>query len=186
MSEQPITSGRRQLLWILLVAAASFGGAYALYYAAPSIGSWGTTNHGEFVDPPVAVEALELTDAAGTPFTPSRTWGLWVVQPARCDVACDRALHRLRQVHELLNRDAPRVRRALVGPASIAPGPIADGALAARYPGLEFLTGRIAGLDPGPYIVDPLGNLVLRYPLGAAGKSVLDDLKRLLKVSQIG
>ena len=45
---------------------------------------------------------------------------------------------------------------------------------------------RIAGLEPGLYIVDPLGNLVLRYPLGAAGNSVLDDLKRLLKVSQIG
>jgi cytochrome oxidase Cu insertion factor (SCO1/SenC/PrrC family) len=181
MSERSITSGRHQVLWILLIAAASFGGAYALYFAAPSIGLWGTTNHGAFVDPPVAVEALQLTDAGGQPFATATTWWLWVVQPGPCDAACDRALQRLQQVHQLLNRDAPRVHRAIVSPVAIA-----DGALAAKYPGLEFLAGRIAGLEPGLYIVDPLGNLVLRYPPGAAGKSVLDDLKRLLKVSQIG
>jgi hypothetical protein len=157
MSERPVTSGRRQLIWILLIAAGSFGGATALYYAAPSVGPWGTTNRGAFVDPPVAIEALELRHAANAQFGTSGTWWLWVVQAGPCDAPCDRALHRLRQVHELLNRDAPRVRRALVAEVAIA-----DGALAARYPGLEFLHGQIAGLEPGLYIVDPLGNLVLR------------------------
>jgi hypothetical protein len=181
MSEQPVTSGRRQLIWIILIAAASFGGAFVLYYAAPSLGPWGTTNHGAFVDPPVTIERLELRDAARAEFRTAGTWWLWVVQAGPCDAACEKALHGLGQVHQLLNRDAPRVRRALI--TSV---PLADAALAANYPGLEFLTGRIAGLEPGLYIVDPLGNLVLRYPLDAAGKSVLDDLKRLLKVSQIG
>jgi hypothetical protein len=36
------------------------------------------------------------------------------------------------------------------------------------------------------YLVDPLGNLMMRYPEGADGKRMLKDLRRLLKVSQIG
>jgi hypothetical protein len=36
------------------------------------------------------------------------------------------------------------------------------------------------------FIADPLGNVVLYYEFGQAGRAILDDLKRLLKVSQIG
>ena len=36
------------------------------------------------------------------------------------------------------------------------------------------------------WIVDPHGNLVLRYDGKANGKAILDDLKHLLKISQIG
>ena len=38
----------------------------------------------------------------------------------------------------------------------------------------------------GIYIIDPLGNLVFFYPVDAPPEDVLKDLKRLLKVSQIG
>jgi hypothetical protein len=39
---------------------------------------------------------------------------------------------------------------------------------------------------PQLWIVDPLGNLVLRYPAEADGKNILIDLKQLLKISNIG
>ena len=44
------------------------------------------------------------------------------------------------------------------------------------------------GDEPGPqlWIVDPHGNLVLRYDVKAKGKHVLDDLRHLLKLSNIG
>jgi hypothetical protein len=38
----------------------------------------------------------------------------------------------------------------------------------------------------GIYIVDPLGNLMLRYAPGAPDRALLDDLKRLLRLSHIG
>ena len=41
-------------------------------------------------------------------------------------------------------------------------------------------------MDEGIYIVDPNGNLVFSYPLDINPKLLLADLKRLLKVSQIG
>ena len=48
------------------------------------------------------------------------------------------------------------------------------------------MTGELSALTEGIYIVDPIGNLVLHYPLSDAGKPVLTDLKKLLKLSQIG
>ncbi len=36
------------------------------------------------------------------------------------------------------------------------------------------------------YIVDPLGNLVMRYDTRDTPKGLLDDLKKLLKLSHIG
>ncbi|MNJ75056.1 hypothetical protein D3C77_720880 [compost metagenome] len=47
---------------------------------------------------------------------------------------------------------------------------------------------RYGRFSPGArlWIVDPLGNLVLSYPQGVAGKAVLDDLRHLLKLSRLG
>ena len=36
------------------------------------------------------------------------------------------------------------------------------------------------------WIVDPHGNLVLRYDSSSKGKAILNDLRHLLKISQIG
>ena len=36
------------------------------------------------------------------------------------------------------------------------------------------------------WLVDPLGNLILRYPPGYQSRGLLEDLKRLLKLSKIG
>ena len=36
------------------------------------------------------------------------------------------------------------------------------------------------------YVVDPLGNLVMRYDTRDTPKGLLDDLKKLLKLSHIG
>jgi hypothetical protein len=84
------------------------------------------------------------------------------------------------QLHALLNKDAVRVRRAIVAETPV------DAKLAQDYPRLAVLSGSLRGLATGIYVVDPLGNLVFHYPLADAGEPVLDDLKRLLKVSQIG
>ena len=47
---------------------------------------------------------------------------------------------------------------------------------------------RAAEAAPGAqlWLVDPHGNLVLRYPAGSKGKAILDDLRYLLKISLIG
>jgi cytochrome oxidase Cu insertion factor (SCO1/SenC/PrrC family) len=180
MTETRDHPGRRQLILMLVIAAISLGGSWLLFFASQQ-GVWGTTNKGAFVTPAVAVRDLHLVDAAGADFSGNGLWWLWVVQEQGCDQACDDALHQLRQLHVLLSRDADRVHRALLTSA-----PVPSDALVAKYPGLRLLSGSGSPLAAGIYIVDPLGNLVLHYPVDASGKSVLTDLKRLLKVSQIG
>jgi hypothetical protein len=36
------------------------------------------------------------------------------------------------------------------------------------------------------YLVDPLGNVMMRFPAGAEPRRMLKDLDRLLKASQVG
>jgi hypothetical protein len=175
------SSSRTQLVLIVVIALASVGGAYVLFLLAGEGGLWGTSNKGAFVDPPVTVADLGLRRRGGEAFEPGRTWWLWVVPQGECGDACRNALHQLRQLHVLLNRDSARVRRALVTERADA-----EAALVEHYPRLELLSGNLAALDRGIYVVDPLGNLVFHYALEDAGGPVLDDLKRLLKVSQIG
>ncbi|MFW6093251.1 MAG: hypothetical protein ACODAC_04700, partial [Pseudomonadota bacterium] len=153
----------------------------ALYYFSTTTATWRTTNEGTLLDPPLSMADLEIRDEAGRALSRGRTWWLWVVPAGPCDAPCREALHQLRQLHALLNRDASRVRRALV--AEVRPS---NADLAREYPKLSFLSGSLAPLERGIYVVDPLGNVILHYPMEDAGEPVLDDLEHLLRVSQIG
>lgn len=171
---------RRLLLAMFAIGFVTLGASYVLFYLARSDGVWGTTNYGTFVDPPMTVATLGLSDDRGVAVTEGGTWWLWVVAPEACRAECGTALHQLRQLHVLLNKDASRVQRGLLTRPGSAP-PVLD-----EYPRLVHLTGSLGDLQEGIYIVDPIGNLVLFYPLTDAGKPVLEDLKKLLKLSQIG
>jgi hypothetical protein len=162
------------------IAFLTLGGSYVLFYTAREGGVWGTTNQGEFVDPPLSVGALALKGTDGEMLSEGGTWWLWVVSTGDCTGECAAAVHQLRQLHILLNKDSDRVQRGLVTRPGVSPG------LLGEYPGLQHLTGELSALTEGIYIVDPIGNLVLHYPLTDAGKPVLTDLKKLLKLSQIG
>jgi len=182
MTDQ-IQKNRRQLLAMFALTLLTLGGAYLLFYSARDGGVWGTTNHGTFVVPPLQAADLALSDRNGRRFAQGETWWLWVVAPTDCGGDCAEAVFQLRQLHVLLNKDAERLRRALLTRPDAAP------AVLAEYPKLHHLSATsdaFGALDEGIYLVDPLGNLVLFYPLTDAGKPVLDDLKKLLKLSQIG
>jgi cytochrome oxidase Cu insertion factor (SCO1/SenC/PrrC family) len=174
---------RIQLLVIFAIAALSFGGSYFLFFSARDGQLWGTVNNGEFVEPAMEASSLELVLADGQAFATEGVWWLWVVTSGPCEAACNDAITQLRQLQVLLAKDAIRVRRGLVTP-------VVDPRITtfqAEFPKLEYLTGdAVVLLEPGVYIVDPRGFLVLRYTYEQAGKPVLQDLKRLLKVSQIG
>ncbi len=172
---------RRLLLAMFAIGFFSLGASYVLYYTTRDGGVWGTTNHGAFVDPPLTVADLGVRDGRGALMTEGGTWWLWVVSPGACrDDACAAAMKQLRALHILLNKNSDRVQRALLTRPGASPP------ILAAYPSVRHLTHSREGLGEGIYIVDPIGNLVLRYPLSDAGKPVLEDLKKLLKLSQIG
>ena len=170
------------LVGLFAIAIVPLVGAFWLYESSRSAKPWGTTNRGELLDPIVSVSELHLiADDGSTSMLNSGLWWLVTVSRDGCGAECQAAVHQLRQLHILLGRDASRVKRSLIE----LDGTRVDSSLS-QYPELTRFNGESPALRPGVYIVDPLGNLVLRYDYGDAGKSVLQDLKQLLKVSHIG
>lgn len=174
---------RVMLVGLFAIVFVPLFAAYVLYQNTRSSTPWATTNKGALLDPIVAVADLGLTsNDSAVSMRQSGNWWLVTVADGACDGDCQQALHQLRQLHVLLGRDASRVKRALVELGA----PQQEIALLQEYPEISGFGGPIHALAAGVYIVDPLGNVVLRYRYADAGKPVLDDLKQLLKVSHIG
>jgi cytochrome oxidase Cu insertion factor (SCO1/SenC/PrrC family) len=168
---------RNRVLFVGLIAVAVLPlvASYLLYFSVEGAGpTWGTTNQGELLEPMPSAASLRAVD--GVPL--AGRWWLLLVTEGGCSDECATAVARLRALHVLLNKDADRVRRAVIDVAG-APPRIDDADVA-------VLAGDASMLRPGIYIVDPLANVVLRYDYPQAGKPVLEDLKKLLKVSHIG
>ncbi|MCC7486536.1 MAG: cytochrome c oxidase subunit I [Burkholderiales bacterium] len=181
----------RTTFWlILLVAAAPVAASYFAYFLwRPA----STVNYGELIVPrPVSGIALARPD--GTPFDLSALRGKWVlvaVDAGSCDAECERKLVYLRQLRLTQGKNRDRVERAwLVSGA----GPVAG--VAARFPGMLVLRASGPGLAeafPAPraasdhiYLIDPLGNLMMRFPRDPDPKGMTRDLSRLLKASASG
>jgi hypothetical protein len=118
-------------------------------------------------------------------------WQLLVSAPQACAEDCRQLVYLARQIQVGLGRDASRASHALAAAQPLD----ADyqAVLGREYPQLQRYPldsqryQQQVG-EPGPqlWIVDPHGNLVLRYDAKVNGKKVLDDLRHLLKLSNIG
>ena len=183
--------GRRTLLLLALVALAPIVASYAAYYFfTPSK----RVNYGELLDPLPAASAIGVR-LDGQPFALSDVRGKWVlviVAGSECGDACRRALYATRQARTIQGPDQDRVARVWLQPAG---APLPGDELLAEHPGLVAARvdpGEIARLliDPrepmGILLLDPRGNLVLRYPADPDIKGLGKDLERLLRASQIG
>jgi hypothetical protein len=104
-----------------------------------------------------------------------------------CSADCRELVYLARQIHIGLGREVTRAGHALAHGTALPSD--YDAELRAAYPQLQRLPLEVARYPEAGaqlWIVDPHGNLVLRYPPGSDGKQILDDLRYLLKISQIG
>ena len=190
---------------IFLVVAAIFflplAVAAYLYYAPAAWRPAGAVNHGMLIEPARPLAALPLATLNGSPTAADflrRRWTLIYIGAGSCNARCHEALYQIRQVRLALNQDADRVQRLF-----IATDPCCDRDFLEReHPGLVVALGRDSStqrliesfpVDAGAlasagriYVVDPLGNLMMAHPRDSDPKHLLEDLKRLLKLSQIG
>ena len=181
----------RSLWLIIALAAAPVVAAYLIYYLWPPAH---TVNYGELIGPQALPDpALALSD--GSPFRLSQLRGRWAlvsVDSGSCGAHCDEKLLYMRQLRLTQGRNAERVVRVWLISDDVTP----RAELAARYPGTWFVravgTG-LLGAFPADravsdhiYIVDPLGNLMMRFPRDPNPGLMIKDLVRLLKASQIG
>ncbi|MEO8739985.1 MAG: hypothetical protein ABI537_09815 [Casimicrobiaceae bacterium] len=192
MNEPPNKArGRRTLLLLALVALAPVVASYvAFYWVVPTK----RLNYGELLTTAPA-PTLSGTGPGGAPFALTELRGKWVLliaSGADCAAACEKALYATRQARTIQGREQDRVVRAWLQP---------NGALAPSLGTLTAQSGLVAArVDPtalaqlpllGPdsvtiLVIDPRGNLVLRYGGDPDIKRLANDLGRLLRTSQIG
>ena len=165
---------RNKLLWIALVCTAPLVLGTAAYLLGWSPGA--PSNYGELIPPKVIAPLSELRGK----------WVLVTFDAAGCDAYCERKLYIMRQVRRAQGKDMERIERLWV--LTDAGKPRADVLVASE--GMQV--GRFAADEfPGIpsdhiYVVDPLGNLMMRFPRDPDPSRVIKDLQRLLKVSRFG
>jgi hypothetical protein len=176
--------GRLQLLLVLLVAVGPMILATSMY----TFKFWVPDNriyHGELIG-----NGQTRVDL-GVQADESR-WQLLVSAPRVCAVDCQQLIYLARQIQIGLGRDASRASHALASAQPLTAD--YDAKLRREYPQLQRYQLELPryqktapGLEaPQLWIVDPHGNLVLRYGAEVNGKDLLQDLRQLLKLSNIG
>ncbi|MDB6049093.1 MAG: Uncharacterized protein JWR17_1839 [Pseudomonas sp.] len=188
MSEaRPLQSRRKGRLQLLLVALIAVGpmilatGMYKLQFWVPDSRSF----HGEMIG------NGQSRDELGVQADENR-WQLLVSAPQGCEADCQHLVYLARQLNIGLGQDAARASHGLATARPLDAAYTAK--LTREYPKLQrypldlSLYNKAApGVEaPQLWIVDPHGNLVLRYDAKVNGKDLLNDLRQLLKLSNIG
>ena len=175
----------------------------------------GTTNHGNLIQPPFSISEINLYNKNGEKLdnrfnpkllTPSATrtngkWMLLVLNPGPCDKNCETWLYNIRQIRLASGKDRNRIERVILTYKNAAPDNNLNNLLIHQYQGTRHLTVNAQqfqsvihknvkqpyALEQGTvYVVDPLGNVMMSYRPDANSTGIFKDVKRLLKVSQIG
>lgn len=164
-----------------------------------------TKNYGKLYKPTVSLHAFQLhvqdnnkdfalKDMQGK-------WSLIYIGGEQCDKACEETLIKARDARWAQGTEAPRIHYYYLVTADKFTGDMAK--LKKEFPGLIMLEGTEAqrgplikqfaisasqqpGQDNRLYLVDPAGVLLMHYPYGFRHIGLMEDLKFLLKWSQIG
>lgn len=186
--------GRVQMLLVLLACAAPVVASYVSYFV---LRPQQRSNYATLVQPTRTMPAVEATTLEGTTVSLASQRGQWLlvaVGPAGCDQPCERRLHMQRQLREMLGRDRDRVDKVwLVTDSAALRQPLLD-AVRAR-PEVTVLRVDVADvstwLEPDAgrrvedhlYLVDPMGEWMMRLPVDPDPAKVKRDLERLLRAS---
>jgi len=189
-------AGRRTFLMLALLFLVPFAAAAWLYYFS----AWrpAVAPHGELIDPPRQLPAIALSLPDGGMASPDvlrGSWSLVYLAGRSCAESCTKALAELARVRLALAKDATRVQRVLLHAGECCspgfPGPGDEDLLVLGATGAEG-EAFLALFPPAPYgmdsiyVVDPLGNLMMRHAAAGGSQGLLKDLERLLRLSSIG
>jgi cytochrome oxidase Cu insertion factor (SCO1/SenC/PrrC family) len=195
LTEQARKRGRWKLFAVLLVCASPIIASYLSYYVIkPS----GRTNYGTLIDPRAyPIPPLASTSLDGKPAALDNYKGKWIllkVGAGACLEACRKQLFAMQQLRTMQGKARERIERVwLVTDAT----PL-DTVLMREYDGTHLLRADPAAVakwlpvDAGTsaadhlYLIDPLGNLMMRFPVNPEPGKVHKDIAKLLKASAIG
>lgn len=150
-------------------------------------------NYGELIE----IQKLSgsgVNQQDNTIFRMKNVRGKWVmlsIDSGQCDEACQSKLYHMRQVRLVQNTEKDRIERLWLIDDN---APVASDLLE-KYEGTLFINARDSELldqiynrdsqRNHIYLIDPLGNLMMRFPEDLDPSRMGKDIKRLLHVSQI-
>lgn len=187
--------GRWKLLMVLAVCASPMIASYFTYYV---IKPEGKTNYGEILDPrQFPVPQLNAVNAEGKNQELSSLKGKWLmlqIDRGSCATACQKKLYDMRQLRTAQGKEKERIQRVWL----ITDDTPVEEKLKQGIAGTELLkvspsvlekwlpVEQGASIYDHIYLIDPLGNLMMRYPKDADANKIKKDLSKLLKASAIG
>jgi len=149
--------------------------------------------YGELLHPPAPVTTAAFLRVGGGEFRFAELRGRWILvasDSGACPPACAHKLTLMRQVRLMTGRNASRIARVFVADDThpLAPAALADheGTVAITPPPGMALPLSAVNDRAHVYLVDPLGHVMMRFPVDAEPRRMLRDLERLLKASQVG
>ena len=186
--------GRLKMLLVLLLCASPVIASYITYYF---IRPEGRRNFGELIDPQKPVPNLSATTLDGKSVNLQTLKGQWLlvsISGGACDASCQNHLYLQRQVRETLGKEKDRLDRVWfvsdTTPVPDALRPALKDATVLRLPADQLGTWMQAAngkqLADHIYVIDPMGNWMMRFAPGFNAESAVKakkDLERLLKAS---
>ncbi len=195
LPRDPVKRGRAKLLLLAAFFALPVFGGYAAYFFDLAPGAH--SNYGELIAPR-SLPATPLEGADGKTFRFADLRGKWVmvqIDAGACDPRCEKKLYYMRQIRTAQGKDTPRLERVWLLSDAQAPAAPLLAAIAGTHVarlGASRMAAEfpVAGENGNPadhiYLIDPLGNLMMRFPRDADPSRMIKDLQRLLKYSRIG
>ena len=189
------TRGRLKMLLVLAACAAPVIASYTAFYL---LRPQSRSNYATLIEPSRAMPAnLPLTDLEGRTVSAASLRGQWlliVVGRAACDSDCEQRLFMQRQLREMTGRERDRIDKIFLVTDEAPLAPALRAALTAA-PATQVLRVPPAALQqwlvPAPgesleshlYVVDPMGQWMMRAPPNAQPDKFKRDVDRLLRAS---
>ena len=185
--------GRLKMLLVLAVCASPVVASYFSYFVLRPGGS----SYATLIQPTVAMPAIEARRPDGAAVSLPALRGQWllvVVDSGGCAAACEKRLFLQRQLREMMGRDRDRIDKLWLVTDDAPISPTLRDALAAT-PAMAVLRAPhdavAAWLKPAAgqaledhvYVVDPLGEWMMRAPVDADPAKFKRDIERLLRAS---
>lgn len=184
-------NGKKTMILLGLICVLPLVASYVLYFF------WrpdSTVNYGQLLSPQTLPKE-SLATIKGEPFDFTKLKGRWTLVLAEggaCDAHCEQSLYFMRQVRKAQGEDQERIQRVwLISDATQPQSRLID-AIEGTYVVKAAGTATLAAFAHDPahpraiHLVDPLGQIMMRYPDDPDPKKMIKDFQRLMKYSRLG
>lgn len=201
--KKPNKRARNSVILLVVVFLAPVIISTLMYRNIDSLNTKGVSNHGDLISPARPLPAFSFDKLDGGKLDSEylkRKWTLVYIDSGECDEVCRDSIYKIRQIRLATGDGMRRIQRLLL--LTDTRGQDKLKAYLKDYEGME--TGIAVGAAAHKllkeftvddknapaakriYIVDPIGNLMMKYDPGAEPKGVIKDMNRLLRFSQVG